>query len=368
MSLTWAQALAWRMRRQLLDPVGAAPVAAVVDRLAAVPAFPDHSAELAVRLRRAGSRPGDVARALAAGEIIKSYAFRGATHLLTPEDGGAFLALRAAGRMWELPSWQSHYGLSPADWPRLRQTVRAALAVGPLTRDELRAAMTAPRGFGQLASAFDGSDTLLKPLTWLGDMSFGPPRGGQATFQLLDTNPRWAGLPDLDTAGPRAIALYLRSYGPATARHVQYWLGEGLGAGRRRIASWLADGLATDLLAEVDVAGESALVLRADLEDLAAATPTDALRLLPGHDQWVLGPGTADPHVVPPARRRAVTNKANLVIAAGVVSGTWRVVGADLVIAWFAEAGPVPDQRLTAEAERLADILGKPLRPRVEAG
>jgi hypothetical protein len=34
----WYQALAWRMRRQLLDPVGSLPVAEVVRRLCSVQA------------------------------------------------------------------------------------------------------------------------------------------------------------------------------------------------------------------------------------------------------------------------------------------------------------------------------------------
>src|ERR671911_752147 len=132
MALTWSQALAWRMRRQLLDPVGTESVAGVVRRLGAVPAQPDAAAELAVRSRRQRSRAGEVARALAEGRIIKTFAFRGATHLLTPEDGGVYLALRAASRMWELPSWQSYYRLTPSDWPRFREVVRAALADGPM--------------------------------------------------------------------------------------------------------------------------------------------------------------------------------------------------------------------------------------------
>ena len=37
-SITWSQALAWRMRRHLLEPVGTEPVEGVVGRLAAVPA------------------------------------------------------------------------------------------------------------------------------------------------------------------------------------------------------------------------------------------------------------------------------------------------------------------------------------------
>ena len=41
MALTWAKVLGWRMRRQLLDPVGTGSVVDVVRRLGAVPAWPD---------------------------------------------------------------------------------------------------------------------------------------------------------------------------------------------------------------------------------------------------------------------------------------------------------------------------------------
>jgi len=361
-SISWSQALAWRMRRQLLDPVSSESVAGVVRRLGAVPAQLDAAAELAVRARRERSRSGEVARALAEGRIIKTFAFRGATHLLTPEDGGAYLALRAASRMWELPSWQSFYGLMPSDWPLLREAVREALADGPMTRDELGAAVTARPRFRHLGLAFaDGAGTLLKPLAWQGDMSFGPPRDGRATFQCLDRNPRWAGLPDLDEAGTRAVEAYFRAYGPATPGHVNYWLGEGLGAGRKRIRSWIAG--FGDRLVAVDIDAEPACVLREDLEELAATPATTAVRLLPGHDQWVLGPGTADAHVVPPARRRLVSRQANIVIAGGVVSGTWSLTSDEVVATWFAEAGPPPAEALAEEVARFATILGRPLKP-----
>ena len=76
-SVTWAQALSWRMQRQLLDPVGAASVADVVRRLGAVLSMDESLAELAVRTRQTTSRPGELAAALAAGEVIKAFAFRG---------------------------------------------------------------------------------------------------------------------------------------------------------------------------------------------------------------------------------------------------------------------------------------------------
>ncbi len=364
-SLGWSQALAWRLRQLLLDPVGAESVAGVVRRLCAIPAQPDAAAELAVRTRRAQSRSGEVARALADGQIIKAYAFRGATHLLTPEEGGAYLALRAASRMWELPSWQSFYGLTPSDWPSLREVVREALAEGPMTRDELSAAVTTRPQFQHLGPAFKSeSDTLLKPLAWQGDMSFGPPREGHATFQRLDLNPRWTGLPDLDQAGMHAVEAYFRAYGPATPAHVQYWLGEGLGAGRKRIQSWIA--ALGERLAAVNIDGDTAYVLREDLDELAATRASTAVRLLPGRDQWVLGPGTADVHVVPPARRHLVSRQANLVIVGGVVSATWTLSDDHLVAAWFTEASSPAHEALAEEVARLATILERPLQLRVQ--
>jgi winged helix DNA-binding protein len=361
LSLGWSEALAWRLRQHLLDPIGAASVVAVVRRLAAVPAYPDAAAELAIRARQAQSRSGEVARSLAEGQIIKTYAFRGATHLMTPEDGGAYLALRAASRMWELPSWQRYYGLTPSDWPRLREAVREALVNGPLTRDELSASVAARPQFRHLGPAFKNtSPTLLKPLMWQGDMSFGPPREGQATFQRLDHNPRWAGVPDLDDAGLRAVEAYFRAYGPATPAHVQYWLGASLGAGRKRIQSWIA--AFGERLAAVEIDGDPAYVLREDLDDLASTSASTSVRLLPGHDQWVLGPGTADAHVTPRARRRLVSHQANMVILGGVVSGTWTLSDDQVVVAWFAEAGSPARDALAEEVARLATILDRPLQ------
>ena len=81
--------------------------------------------------------------------------------------------------------------------------------------------------------------------------------------------------------------------------------------------------------ARVEVGGEPAFVLSGDLDDLMATTPTRSVRLLGGFDQWVLGPGTDDPHVITPARRTAVSRQsgwiAPIVLSGGVVSGTWKV-------------------------------------------
>jgi len=359
-SVTWAQALSWRMERQLLDPVGSESVAAVVGRLGAVLSMDESLAELAVRTRRAASRPGELAAALADGEVVKAFAFRGSMHYLSPEDGGIYLALRSAGRQWERASWVEYYRLAPADWPDFRAAVRAALGDGPLTVAELGEALARHSAYRHLKPIFDeGAGTLIKPLTWQGDMSFGPPRDGQPTFQRLDGNPRWRGIPDLDDAGPRAITAYLRTYGPATLDHLHYWLVEGLSAGRRRLETWFAE-LGDELVA-VDVEGTVAYVVRGDIDALEASLPSEAVRFLPGHDQWVIGPGTKDVHVTPSSRRDLMTRKANPVIVGGVVCGTWARRGDELTVTWLDERGR-PDEAIEREALRLADLLGTELR------
>lgn len=355
LAVTWPQALGWRLERHLLDPVGAASVTAVVRRLGAVLSLDESLAELAVRARMHRSHRGDLARALADGEVIKAFAFRGSMHYLAPEDGGIYLALRAAGRQWERTSWVEYYRLSAEDWPDFRAAVREALTDGPLTIAELGEALTRHRAYRHLRPVFDdGAGTLVKPLTWQGDMSFGPPREGQHTFQRLDTNPRWSGVPPLDEAGPRAILAYVGSYGPTTLGQVHSWLGKGLSAGTKRLDRWLA-GLA-DRLVPVDVEGTTAYVVDDDTDSLAAARPSEAVRFLPGHDQWVMGPGTTDVHVTPASRRDVVTRKANPVVVGGVVRGTWKKDQDTIAVTWLDEA-PRPEDALATETQRVLGIL-----------
>ena len=320
---TWAQALAWRLERQLLDPVGSESVAGVVRRLGAVLSMDESLAELAVRTRRTASRPGELAQALADGEVIKAFAFRGSMHYLSPEDGGIYLALRSAGRQWELPSWVEYYRLAPSDWPDFRAAVREALSDGPLTVVELGQALTqTPRVPAPEAGLRRRRGHTDQAADLAGRHELRSPRDGQHTFQRLDANPRWQGIPDLDDAGPRAITAYLQTYGPATPDHLHYWLGNGLSAGRKRLDRWFSE--LGDRLVAVDVEGTEAYVVREDVHALEVTVPSEAVRFLPGHDQWVIGPGTKDVHVTPASRRDLMTRKANPVSSAGSCAGPGR--------------------------------------------
>src|SRR5438876_6627620 len=291
--ISWKQALAWRMRRQLLDPVGDESAVGVVRQLCSVQAQVASFAELCVRVRRTRSKPGDVGRALSDGRLIKTWAMRGTLHLLTPEDAGAFLSLIASGRSWERPSWQKYFGVTPKQLDALREVIRETLAGKVLTREELIGAVTARRGYGHLGEAMrSGWGTLLKPYAWQGDLCFGPSQGNRVTFTTpRAASSRWAGVPEPDEAAPLAIAAYLRAYGPADADAFGNWLGSGR-ISKRRIRSWFE--AVGPRLAAVEVGGEHAYVLAADLDDLVSTKPTRAVRLLPGFDQFVMGPGTDD--------------------------------------------------------------------------
>jgi len=79
-----------------------------------------------------------------------------------------------------------------------------------------------------------------------------------------------------------------------------------------------------------------------------------------------MGPGTEDAHVVPAKRRRAVSKEAGwiapVVVARGVVRGTWAADGDRVAVAWFKEGGAVPRAALRDETARLSAIAGRTLR------
>jgi hypothetical protein len=160
------------------------------------------------------------------------------------------------------------------------------------------------------------------------------------------------------------MAAYFAAYGPTTIEAFGNWLAGGW-FGKRRLRTWFEE--LRGGLAEVEVDGEREYVLAEHLDELASTQPTAAVRLLPGFDQYVLGPGTADGRVVPPSQRSAVSRQAGwispVVVAGGSVRGTWRLDGDCVEVAWFADAGRLPRKAVTAEVARLSAIVDRELRP-----
>ncbi|WP_030167169.1 winged helix DNA-binding domain-containing protein [Spirillospora albida] len=349
-SVTWAQVLSWRMRRQFIDPVGAGSAVDVVRRLAGVQAQVASAAELAVAVRRSAAVAGDVARALLDDRtLVKTWSMRGTLHLLPADEAAAYLVLCGAVRTWEKPSWQKAFGATPADLEAIAEAAAEALAGGAaLTREELVAAVIDATGSRHLAEVLgSGWGTLLKPLAWWGVLCHGPAQGTRVTFTSPAAwLPSWTGLPPADEAARTVVHAYLGAHGPATLDAFDTWL---MRKGNRKgdLRSWFA--AAEDGMATVEVEGVPMYVLEEHLDELADTEPSGAVRLLGAFDQYVLGAGTGAGYLVPQEHRGDVSRKAGwispVVLHEGRVAGVWEAVDGDLAVTSFADLpeGPLED-------------------------
>jgi hypothetical protein len=289
---------------------------------------------------------------------------RGTLHLLTPQDAGNYLSLIAMRRSWESGAWERYFGVTPAQMEALRDISADVLGDRALTREELIADVCARPGYEHLGEALrSGWGTLLKPLAWQGHLVQGAMRGQRVTFMRPQAaSPHWTGVPHPEIAGPRALLDYFGAYGPATLGNFNAWLMRGA-VPKRDLTRWVAE--LGDKLTQVDVDGTACLVPTEYLDDLAAAARTKTVRLLPGFDQWVLGPGTDDERIIPRARRSAVSRTAGwiapVVVVGGVVRGTWDLDGDRVEVDWWQESGSMPRAALQAETNRLGRILGRKL-------
>jgi hypothetical protein len=366
--LTWDAVLAWRMRRQFLAEPTEAGAVEVARRLCGVQAQVPSSAELAVAVRSAVPQRGGLAAGLAARTLMRTWAMRGTLHVLPVDVAPAYLALLAAARPWARPSWQRAF-LSLDEVDALAAAATEVLDGRVLTREELIAEVADRMGPQAAEHIRSGWGTVLKPLAWQGLLCQGPASGTRVTFTRADTYlPGWTGLPEPVAAARTAVDGYLGAYGPATAATFGNWLSRGVG--KAMVQGWFAE-LAAELVT-VEVDGRPLLARAADADEIAATRPSRAVRLLAGFDQYVLGPGTDDEQVVPPAHRTDVSRTsgwiAPVVLAGGRVAGTWQAADGALDVVLFADAPPVDRRALDAEIDRLRDVLGAPAAASVRTG
>jgi hypothetical protein len=346
-TVTWEQVLAWRLRRQFLEPaVGADPVA-VTRRLAGVQAQVASAAELAIALRQAEPRAGAVTEALADRRLVKTWAMRGTLHLLPADEAAAYLALSGAHRNWERASWQKAFGATPADLEAIATAASDALSGGAaLSREELTAEIVDRTGSAHLAEVLgSGWGTLLKPLAWWKVLCFGPPRANRVTF----VSGAW--LPEAPDPAATVLRAFLGAHGPTTPELFdKVWLSRGV-TRKALLKSWFTE--LGDELDEVDVEGERRVTLAEHVAELAATPPSRAVRLLGAFDAYVLGAGTRAIEIIPAERRAAVSRSGGwispVVLRGGRAVGTWDDEETTL---W----DDAPPEALAAERARLAEI------------
>ncbi|MFE5729991.1 winged helix DNA-binding domain-containing protein [Streptomyces sp. NPDC056528] len=362
MQVTQDQVLAWRLRQQSLAPRRTASVAELVRELAGVQAQVASSAELALATRQRKPRVGAVEKALEAREVVKTWVMRGTLHLVAAEHMAAYLSLVAAARTWEKPAWQRTFGVTPTEMTTLGEAVDGILAGKVLTRQELTEALVADGRFAALeAQLTSGWGMVLKPLAWTGKLCHGPNQGNRVTFASpRDRVPGWSGTIEPEEAARTVIPAYLGAHGPATPETFDAWLTRN--AHRKTVVrGWFAS--LGEELTKVEVDGTTCYMRTEDVDALAAAEPSEEVRLLAGFDQYVLGPGTSDTRVLRAERRKAVSRTSGwitpVVVHRGRVAGVWEINDGTVDVQLFSESSEVPKDALEAEVGHLEVCSGR---------
>ena len=76
---------------------------------------------------------------------------------------------------------------------------------------------------------------------------------------------------------------FLAAYAPTTTENLGLWTGFGRARAKKMLAALGDDAI------ELEIEGEPAWALAADVEEIASVDPPDTARLLPAFDPWVVG-------------------------------------------------------------------------------
>ncbi len=252
-----------RLHSQLLARNPAATAHEVVAHLGAVQAQDYLGALWAGGLRMRAAVEGDVERALAEREIVRCWPMRGTLHFVAAEDARWMLELLAPRVLARHRArLQRDFELDPRTLRRSHTLIERAMQGGnALTRPELYATLekagistTASRGLH-----------ILFALAHQHLICFGPRRGKQPAFVLLDewlpaTKPK-----PRDEALGELARRYCTGHGPATAADFAWWSGLTLKEANEGLA-----------LADVR------------LPNVSRSHPTPSVHLLPPFDEYTV--------------------------------------------------------------------------------
>src|SRR5665213_1687796 len=220
--LTWAQAIAWHLKRQHLDArLPRAKLVQLTSELCGLHAQVMSSAELTAWARLEGLRSGDLAKAIWTDrKLLKTWAMRQTLHLLPADEHAMWLKPFADYGSGRTAAWLAWFGISQNELEQVTEAVPRALAGRTLTRLELADEIARLTGLTRLHGKLrQGWGSLLKPACYRGYLSFGPNKGQQAQFVSPGPLRAAAG-----TALAEIARRYFAAYGPATERDFGRWL------------------------------------------------------------------------------------------------------------------------------------------------
>jgi len=344
----------------------------VASRLCGLQAQVLSCAELMLWARVESLPPGFVGKALWEDRsLLKTWAMRGTLHLLPSGEYGLWQAALSTYRHYLRPAWFRYVQITPEELELLVKAVGEALDARPHTREELAAAVERATSKRVAAPVRSSWGMVLKPVSFRGELCFGPSRGQTVSFvhpgDWLRGKSGRRPPPPPEEAVDEVIRRYLAAHGPATVEELSRWWGFLGAAGKRALARVRGD------LCEVEIDGQKAYALARDRDELRNAAPVSSVRLLPGFDQYVLTSTVGAGRVLPHARHRKQVFRdqgwiSAVVLVDGKMAGVWRHERKGKAVEVEVEpVGALPAKVRRAvgeEAERLAAFTGAKLELR----
>ena len=342
---------------------------AVASRLCGLHAQLMSSAELTAWARVEGLKRGAVQRALwEQRTLVKTWAMRGTLHLLPADELPLWHgALKTSRRYLKPALWKKYYGITLEELDQITEAIASALAGRVMTREELVKEVGRLMGSSRLASKLAKSSwgTMLKPAAFSGRLCFGPSLGQRVRFTYPDT---WLARRlrhfDPGSATAEIARRFLAAYGPATYQDLaRWWSGGGIVTARQWIASLGEEAVA------VELGGQHAWMLVADLRELQELPPSRSVRLLPAFDQYVVAASCHARQLLPGDLRHRVYRPQGwlspVLLVNGRMQGTWghEIKGSrlEVTVEPFVETPSWVRRAAGEEAERLAAFFGGPL-------
>lgn len=345
-----------RLRSQYISDTNATSPVDVVRHLGAVQAQDYGQALWAIGLRTKGATRQTVEKAIADGEILRTWPMRGTIHFVPSEDAAWMLSISSARIIARTKGRRAGLGLTDAVLQKAEHTIDKTIQGRRFaTRQELLSA------FG--ASGLDVSDQrgahMLLYWSLRGKLCIGPMHGKQQTYALLST---WAPNQRSLSREEGIIELarrYFISHGPATLADFSTWASVLKSEARQALLH-----LTSEL--------ESATVDGAEywFAPQHAATISQEARgtyLLAGFEEYLLGYKDRSAVIAP--EFTAAPNKNGIffpiIVVDGQVVGTWkRVVGPKKISITFEPFVPLSPAVLTAcqlKAQAYGEFMQLPI-------
>jgi hypothetical protein len=233
-------------------------------------------AKWSVGLRLPDAVDDTVERAVAGGEIVRTWLMRGTLHFVSARDAGWLTNLLAPRILAGNKRRYRQLELDDETMARSDDVLGQLLAAGePRTRAGIAKALEA----AGIAAGGQRAPYLLQHAALSGLICLGPARGREPTYVLLAESIATAENLDRDEALARLARRYFSSYGPATIQDLAWWSGLTVSDARAALNS------ARQSLVRVSAGGKELWL--ADDWEVPADTPP--AHLLPPFDGYLLG-------------------------------------------------------------------------------